>query len=263
MIKFFRKIRQNLLMENKTGKYFKYAIGEIILVVIGILIALSINNWNENRKSRNLESEYYCRLLEDSNQDVTRIEQYLEETKSRLHNCNKLLSLLQKGETSKNIIINEYLYSAARLAAIFRPNTSAFDDLKSSGNLNLIRDINIKNEMNEYYVFLEEYIKVVERNSNEALDTFLKQESYVDAGWTELELINKVIDTTLVNKSELNKEKNISDIIVKKYTSDILFHIGINARNIQRYQTMSKEIIRMNLLLQQKCSLINEEITKG
>jgi hypothetical protein len=49
MIKFFRKIRQNLLMENKTGKYFKYAIGEIILVVIGILIALSLNNWNEKR----------------------------------------------------------------------------------------------------------------------------------------------------------------------------------------------------------------------
>ena len=47
MIKFFRKIRQNLLMENKTGKYFKYAIGEIVLVVIGILIALQINTWNQ------------------------------------------------------------------------------------------------------------------------------------------------------------------------------------------------------------------------
>jgi hypothetical protein len=51
MINFFRKIRQNSLMEkNKTGKYFKYAIGEIVLVVIGILIALTINNWNESRK---------------------------------------------------------------------------------------------------------------------------------------------------------------------------------------------------------------------
>jgi hypothetical protein len=49
MIKFFRKIRQNLLMENKTGKYFKYAIGEILLVVIGIIIALQLNNWNESR----------------------------------------------------------------------------------------------------------------------------------------------------------------------------------------------------------------------
>ena len=52
MIKFFRKIRQNLLMENKTGKYFKYAIGEIILVMIGILLALQVNNWNNENKDR-------------------------------------------------------------------------------------------------------------------------------------------------------------------------------------------------------------------
>ena len=61
MIKFFKKIRQNLLMENKTGKYFKYAIGEIILVVIGILIALQINNWNTNKAN---ENEAYNQLLE-------------------------------------------------------------------------------------------------------------------------------------------------------------------------------------------------------
>ena len=52
MIKFFRKIRQNLLNENKTSKYLKYAIGEIVLVVIGILIALQINTWNEERKTK-------------------------------------------------------------------------------------------------------------------------------------------------------------------------------------------------------------------
>ena len=50
MIKFFRRIRFDLMEKNKTGKYFKYAIGEIVLVVIGILIALQINNWNEQRK---------------------------------------------------------------------------------------------------------------------------------------------------------------------------------------------------------------------
>ena len=55
MIKFFWKIRLNLISEGKTGKYIKYAVGEIILVVIGILIALSINNWNEQRKQNNEE----------------------------------------------------------------------------------------------------------------------------------------------------------------------------------------------------------------
>ena len=57
MIKFFRKIRQNLLMENKNSKYIKYAFGEIILVMIGILLALQVNNWNEKRKlSNSIES---------------------------------------------------------------------------------------------------------------------------------------------------------------------------------------------------------------
>ena len=51
MIKFFRNIRQTLINEGKTSRYFKYAIGEIVLVVIGILIALSINNWNDQRKA--------------------------------------------------------------------------------------------------------------------------------------------------------------------------------------------------------------------
>ncbi len=54
MIKFFRKIRYDLMEKNKTGKYLKYAIGEIILVVTGILIALQINNLNEQRKSNEL-----------------------------------------------------------------------------------------------------------------------------------------------------------------------------------------------------------------
>lgn len=55
MIKFFRKIRYNLMEQNKTSKYLKYAIGEIVLVVIGILIALQINNWNENRNAKSKE----------------------------------------------------------------------------------------------------------------------------------------------------------------------------------------------------------------
>ncbi|MFK7783267.1 DUF6090 family protein, partial [Psychroserpens sp.] len=65
MIKLFRKIRYNLMSENKTGKYFKYAIGEIVLVVIGILIALQINNWNEQRKTRISEISYIQSIIND------------------------------------------------------------------------------------------------------------------------------------------------------------------------------------------------------
>jgi len=61
MIKLFRNIRKNLLKEGKTANYLKYAIGEIVLVVIGILLALQINNWNENRKLQKEE----LKLLHD------------------------------------------------------------------------------------------------------------------------------------------------------------------------------------------------------
>jgi hypothetical protein len=65
MIKFFRKIRYDIMAKNKTGKYFKYAIGEIILVVIGILIALQINNWNEKHQAQNKMVSNFQNLIED------------------------------------------------------------------------------------------------------------------------------------------------------------------------------------------------------
>tara|TARA_R110001592_G_scaffold342014_1_gene631524 strand:- start:125 stop:847 length:723 start_codon:yes stop_codon:yes gene_type:complete len=80
MIKFFRKIRQNLLVENKTGKYLKYAFGEIVLVVIGILIALSVNNWNEKRKLNDTIKGVYSIVKSDLLSDIETIDKVLVAT---------------------------------------------------------------------------------------------------------------------------------------------------------------------------------------
>lgn len=74
MIKFFRKLRLSLLSEGKIGNYLKYAIGEIILVVIGILIALQINNWNIARKNEDTKKSYYAQILNDIEKDQTLME---------------------------------------------------------------------------------------------------------------------------------------------------------------------------------------------
>ena len=76
MIKFFRHIRQKLLTENKVSKYLLYAIGEIILVVIGILIALQINNWNEYQKQLKTEKEILKEVKVGLESDLI-ISQYL------------------------------------------------------------------------------------------------------------------------------------------------------------------------------------------
>lgn len=84
MIKFFRKIRQNLLSEGKTGKYLKYAIGEIVLVVIGILIALQINNWNQQRILEKQSQQVLLNLREEINENKTELESAIEFLKQRV-----------------------------------------------------------------------------------------------------------------------------------------------------------------------------------
>ena len=84
MIKFFRKIRYDLMEKNKTGKYFKYAIGEIILVVIGILIALQINNWNENSVAQARIEIRLTNMIQDLQSDIDETNEILSITKNRI-----------------------------------------------------------------------------------------------------------------------------------------------------------------------------------
>ncbi|MCA0154420.1 DUF6090 family protein [Winogradskyella vincentii] len=81
MIKFFRHIRRSLIQENKMGKYFKYAIGEILLVVIGILIALQINNWNESQKESEELRNIFIRIEQDFKNSAVEINDGIEEMK--------------------------------------------------------------------------------------------------------------------------------------------------------------------------------------
>ena len=93
MIKFFRKIRYDLMEKNKTGKYLKYAIGEIILVVIGILIALSINNWNEDRKENRYLNLVYEQLQKDLQADTLNVSQRI---KSYSQKNNRLTDIIER-----------------------------------------------------------------------------------------------------------------------------------------------------------------------
>ena len=149
MIKFFRKIRQNLLMENKTRKYFKYAIGEIILVVIGILIALQINNWNENRKKETLKGEYKIALINDYTKDTIQVNARLLRNSYRIERINSLGDSLTKGhfnnlESYYKLYNNEFI--GMRVTNVY--NTNSFNLLISSGKIDLF-DKDLRKELME------------------------------------------------------------------------------------------------------------------
>ena len=145
MIKFFRKIRQNLLMENKTGKYFKYAIGEIILVVIGILIALQINNWNEKQKLVAKTQDYYVQLLDDLKSDIEFSKYILEESNAYLKEYETYTDAYNK-DVLNPIQFYEQISKLDLETAPLTFNTSTIESLQSTGDIGLIPS-NIRNRL--------------------------------------------------------------------------------------------------------------------
>ncbi len=117
MIKFFRKIRQNLLMENKTGQYFKYAIGEIILVVIGILIALSVSSWNTDRLEKNNITNYYNRIIVELDQEI----------ESAKFQKTRLDSLIDKSKRALQIIDSKNVDSLNTLKTLLGATATTWD----------------------------------------------------------------------------------------------------------------------------------------
>ena len=112
MIKFFRNIRKSLLNEGKTGKYLKYAIGEIVLVVIGILIALQINNWNENRKLENSKEKLMLALKKELLINQETLERYTLELYDSNSKFNKVLNVSAGKITLPTDSLKQYLSEA-------------------------------------------------------------------------------------------------------------------------------------------------------
>ncbi|PQJ76349.1 hypothetical protein BTO16_10555 [Polaribacter glomeratus] len=144
MIKFFRKIRQNLLMENKTGKYFKYAIGEIILVVIGILIALSINNWNEERKIRENEVVYLNNIKRDLQLSIIEIDQFVDRRNSLINSANTVMGHFNGKQVNNWNSFNKHLVDIYTWQSFYLIDNT-YQELKYSGNFAIISNDSIKN----------------------------------------------------------------------------------------------------------------------
>lgn len=162
MIKFFRVIRQNLLSEGKTGKYLKYAIGEILLVVIGILIALSINNWNENQKTKVQIKNSLLALKNDLAQDTVLIKERLPFIIEQYQLNESLRARVAKeGATLDTLIqIMRHEFNPNWSAQIVY-NTNAYNGLNQTGLIEIISDslrADIKNFYNKKF-FLKDRIE--------------------------------------------------------------------------------------------------------
>jgi hypothetical protein len=151
--------------QNKTSKYFKYAIGEIVLVVIGILIALQINNWNENNKKDKLKTSYITSLIDDYTKDTIQLNSSINFNTLALQETDSIMLSL----SSEDIELADFVHYFKTFNRGIRTdntfNTNSFNILISTGNIDLF-DKNIIQSLMELNRLQNDQAKVSTLNTN-------------------------------------------------------------------------------------------------
>jgi len=182
MIKFFRHIRYKLMSEQNTARYLKYAIGEIILVIIGILIALSINNWNENRKDRIYEKNILKEINVALEEDIAFFKRCKLRYEKLDSSATAMINLIEKQADFIDSLYNTKgrgRWYHLRTGIIYNYNRGPYESLKSVG-LDKLKDDVLRNELVNVYdsefIYFEKFINSFEKDykeQGETLDGFL------------------------------------------------------------------------------------------
>ncbi len=184
MIKFFRKIRQKLLGEKRFGKYLIYAIGEILLVVIGIIIAVSLGEWRQQINDRNEVITYYNNLAIDLQQDKAQLNELikiyeksslaLDAEIEKLQVVNYNQDSLYKGFSSWNLYSSSYK---------FKPQIAIYTEIVSNGKLKLINDKNLKSQLLKLYTYTYPELDFFQKNTAEMIKNTITIEMISNFRW--------------------------------------------------------------------------------
>lgn len=228
MIRFFRNIRQALAAENKVAKYLRYAIGEILLVVIGILIALQINNWNENQKLNQSRQNYYRQLLIDLNKDIESANNFIERFNKEREEYNNYIKLYEKKNLNPIEVYNE-LMKLNLASGFIKFNSNTIESLRSSGEF-ILFPLEIRNKLLDLKVFQDNILDRAKHNDDHKADV-IRSMSMIRGGST--------LDSKLKNQPQLKSFLKFNDNIP-------LIILGLDATHKWKDHSETESI--MNLL---------------
>lgn len=169
MINFLRKKRKQLADDNKVLKYLRYAFGEIILVVLGILIALQINNWNKNRMDHALEKNYLIRLQNELIQDTSFLDNQFDATNYGIKNIKQAILksyVVQNNKEEIESLLSLHNFYAEALVI----NKATYDDLVNTQNLNIIRNEDLRFLIIDFYRSAAQASKAIDNFNQLAWD---------------------------------------------------------------------------------------------
>lgn len=246
MISFFRKIRQSLLKQGKITRYIAYALGEIVLVVIGILIALQVGDWKQQRTDRRLEKEYLERLNIDIEKDLQIVNFIIETLESKEASLIKVRAYVD----DPTIILDDSIMINLKRSFILGaelPNarlTGTFQELISTGNLRLIQSTDLRNGIVNFYSGWQHRYDRIEKFQTEYIALILQIADRYDFFKENPLYIGKPLKEVLT-------ELKIEDLFYRYYMEEV------------NYMGFTKNTIETNKLIVEKTlTSIKEELER-
>jgi len=242
MIKFFRKIRYDLMEKNKTGKYLKYAIGEIVLVVIGILIALSINNWNENRKDEKRIDAFIQKLKTQTEDNITKVENRIQRFDSNYKTSMRLISIIGNDTTTNIDAKIDSLVGANFSDYHLNLDLNVIIEGRENGDIALLPSDTIRQAL---YNLSTENAALIEREriTNEDLNTLFVPYLNKNFNFRNRTFVKSI------GKSNLYKGDNAKILNNQEFENYIISRIEYNHSNLQIYKKMKQDLELMSQLL--------------
>ena len=163
MIKFFRNIRQNIINPNRVSRYILYALGEIILVVIGILIALQINNWNDKRKESNKERSIKSDLNQEFTQNWFQLDTVLNAHLSTIKSLDWLIGKFPDYENANPDSLGYHLKMSASTWT-FNPSQATVRSLTNTSSFDIIKDERLRKQLIQWQDLYDDFSEEEEQS---------------------------------------------------------------------------------------------------
>jgi hypothetical protein len=256
MIKFFRKIRYNLMEQNKTGKYFKYAIGEIALVVIGILIALSLNNWKEDLDNRGEEMRILGGLKQEFEVNLAEVSRNIKLNTSTTESSIELIDLIRSENPFANYRYVDSLLYVVYMFGSFDAQTGLIDEVISSGKLSIIKDTELRGKLTSVSGLLDNLEEDYIIRSNYYMDqiipylskyiSLINQDQYMDfSSWSDTFKTNKLSESPFKQKyDEIDLLQLENLIAMHKLNNDF---VNLDESDLRDFFMETLKIINNNL----------------
>jgi hypothetical protein len=246
MIKLFKRIRQQLLKENKFSKYLLYAIGEIILVVIGILIALQVNTWQDNRMSRFEELKTLENLKNEFEQNRKELANAIVMNEKCLETGKYIMSLIGEDENKIKTINTDSLLFQGFEYAQFNPSENSLSNLFQSGHLNLISNDLLKSLLYQWSRankgVQDQFSGVDDKIEDDLVPYLTKNYALKDVdSYSRLEWKYK-------SKLPIDKTKIFRDVEYENLMDDFLYRLSGYTIELKKLDHIFKAIIKQTEL---------------